>query len=736
MSDVVIHCGARAGCDRGAHQAQSIAEFAEQSEFGELLVRRACGACIDFIVLFLFLLVPDYVLGNALYRDTLWVWIGAQALYFVIAEGLWGRSIGKLLTGTVVVDGTGRSPGILKAAGRTVLRLVEVNPLFLCLPAGIAFITSTRRQRLGDMLARTYVVRTRDLKRDFPETRGATPVEAIAERSSPALMLVRRAIGAQIDILLLILMLMVVPFSFFGKERLDGVEHWVAFFGLAAAVVYFVALEGAWGRTLGKLITGTVVVDRDGRAPGMLKAVTRTLLRVVEVDPLLIGGLPAGIALLATKRHQRVGDLFAGTYVVRRKDLRRNAIPVTPRHSIMAVALSASVVVAGLAGTFALVRNSPQPHASSCGELTDASCDPKDADGFGKLGKTYAAAGDLDRAIAAYSESIRLDPRSASAYSDRAIAYHKKGQFDRAIADYGNAIRLAPNFAEAYNNRGLALVAQGDNDLAIADYDKAILIKPESFHFYASRAAAYAAKGELHQAITDFNEAIRLDPTNINALLGRGNTYFSKGRIDQAIVDYNEVLRLDPKSAGAYSNRAVAYIAKSDLDRAVADASAAIQLNPKLTIAYTVRGVAYFDAAKLLEASTDFRKASELDPRNAYNALWLDIVEGRSNAASQLSLQVSKMDMTAWPAPVVRMFMGEITPADAHAAADISNAKKKKDQACDANFFGAEFFLRRSAQDEAIRRFRLAAKDCPFASLERSAAKARLKEMDPPQLKQ
>jgi tetratricopeptide (TPR) repeat protein len=727
-------------CEPGAigetRKARSVAELAERSEVGELLIRRALGACIDFLVLFLFLLAPDYSLGNTLYRDTLWVWVGAQALYFVIGEGIWGRSLGKLLTGTVVVDGTGRSPGILKAAARTALRIVEVNPLFLCLPAGIAFITSARRQRLGDMLARTYVVRAKDLKRAFPETQVATPVEVIAERSTPFPLLLRRAIGAQIDILLLILILIVVPFSFFGKERLDGVEHWVALFGLAAAIVYFVALEGAWGRTLGKLITGTIVVDGSGRAPGMLKAATRTLLRVVEVDPLLIGGIPAGIALLVTKRHQRVGDLLAGTYVVRRKDLRRNALPVTARHSVAAIALCAGVTVAGLAGTFALVRSTPQPHVSLCGQMTDASCDPKDAVGFGKLGKAYATAGDPDRAIAAYNEAIRFDPRSASAYSDRAIAYHNKGQFDRAIADYSDAIRLAPNFAEAYNNRGLALVAQGDNDLAVADYDKAILLKPENFHFYANRAAAYAAKGELYQAIADFSETIRLDPTNVNALMGRGNVYFGKGRIDLAIVDYDDVIRLDPKSAGAYSNRAVVYLAEGDLDRALADASTAIQLNSKLAIAYTVRGVAYFNDAEFVEAAADFRKASELDPRSAYNALWLDIVEERGSAAGQLSLEVSKIDMTAWPAPIVRMFIGEITPTAAAAAAtDISDANKKSDRACDANFFSAEFFLRRSAQDEAIRRFRLAASDCPYASLERSAAKARLKMMDAAQLK-
>ena len=317
-----------------------IQDLAQHSGFGELLTRRAIGACIDFIVLFLFLLIPDAVLGNELYQKTIWLWLGAVVLYFVLGEGLWGRSVGKLIMGTVVVDGAGQTPGILKAVARTVLRIVEVNPVSLCLPAGIAFAASTRRQRLGDMLARTYVVRAVDLKalrNGLPpalSAQAATPAQTVAERANPVSLLVLRAIGAQVDILV-ILMLLIVPTAILGKEHLsDRVWDYIIVFWLVALVAYFVVFEALWGRTLGKLITGTVVIDRNGRAPGFARALVRTLLRLIEVNPLLIGGLPAGIALLVTKRHQRMGDLLAGTYVVRKKYLRRDAsaaeTPVAP----------------------------------------------------------------------------------------------------------------------------------------------------------------------------------------------------------------------------------------------------------------------------------------------------------------------------------------------------------------------------------------------------------------------
>jgi hypothetical protein len=52
----------------------------------------------------------------------------------------------------------------------------------------------------------------------------------------------------------------------------------------------------------------------------------RTLLRVIEVNPILLGALPAGIMLLVTKRRQRLGDLLAGTVVISNKILPETAV--------------------------------------------------------------------------------------------------------------------------------------------------------------------------------------------------------------------------------------------------------------------------------------------------------------------------------------------------------------------------------------------------------------------------
>ena len=58
------------------------------------------------------------------------------------------------------------------------------------------------------------------------------------------------------------------------------------------------------------------------------------------------------------------------------------------------------------------------------------------------------------------------------AYYDRALAYAKKRDFDKAVADYTEAIRLKPDLAEAYWGRGNVFEKQRDHLRAIGDYNR------------------------------------------------------------------------------------------------------------------------------------------------------------------------------------------------------------------------------------------------------------------------
>ncbi|HEY8574096.1 RDD family protein [Phenylobacterium sp.] len=123
--------------------------------------------------------------------------------------------------------------------------------------------------------------------------------------------ILRRWAGCWIDFLAMAL-LFIVPFLVFPDPAPDP----VVIAAVVAVIAYFPVTEGLWGRTLGKLITGTVVVDASGAKPNFGAIIVRTLTRLIEANPFFIGALPAGVIALCTKHHQRLGDVLARTYVV------------------------------------------------------------------------------------------------------------------------------------------------------------------------------------------------------------------------------------------------------------------------------------------------------------------------------------------------------------------------------------------------------------------------------------
>lgn len=85
---------------------------------------------------------------------------------------------------------------------------------------------------------------------------------------------------------------------------------------LVINVGYFVLFEVfGGGRTLGKRATGLRVVTDGGGQVGLRASLIRNILRVLELG--LLAYAPAIVSVLATKNNQRLGDLAAGTLVVR-----------------------------------------------------------------------------------------------------------------------------------------------------------------------------------------------------------------------------------------------------------------------------------------------------------------------------------------------------------------------------------------------------------------------------------
>ena len=136
---------------------------------------RLVAQIVDGIILF----IVNYVIGASMAGATSFDFYGAQAypligagflvflLYFVVFEGMWGATVGKMVMKIKVVREDGSPCGLGPAVIRNIIRIVDALP-FLYIIGLIVMSRSDKKQRLGDKIAKTVVIKS-----------GVTPVGTV-----------------------------------------------------------------------------------------------------------------------------------------------------------------------------------------------------------------------------------------------------------------------------------------------------------------------------------------------------------------------------------------------------------------------------------------------------------------------------------------------------------------------------------------------------------------------------
>jgi len=122
---------------------------------------------VDTVVLFILF----FLVGFAMSGSFTFQYSGAEAypflgayfliffLYFAVLEGYVGQTLGKKLLKIKVVKENGEACGFRPAFVRTILRIIDALP-FLYIIGMILIARSDKKQRLGDSIAKTVVVKT------------------------------------------------------------------------------------------------------------------------------------------------------------------------------------------------------------------------------------------------------------------------------------------------------------------------------------------------------------------------------------------------------------------------------------------------------------------------------------------------------------------------------------------------------------------------------------------------
>ena len=349
----------------------------------------------------------------------------------------------------------------------------------------------------------------------------------------------------------------------------------------------------------------------------------------------------------------------------------------------------------------------------------------------------------LQGAVEHYSRIIKANPKDAMAYLRRGIAYH--GQIQerkKAPSDYSKAIELAPKLVQAYRLRAEVRRSLDEYEGAIRDCDKAIELDPTNASNYRLRAGMLRTKGNYDKAIADFSRAIDMSPGQDYLHRWRGSLYYTMGLYDKAIADLSRTIELTPESSFYYSRRGYYYLVVLQYDKAVADFSRAIDIGNDsrryLARYHQLRGRAYREKGQHDKAIADCDKAVDISwsaraymsRGHAYNAKghWLCIYDYDSAAAKDTAdlyapiwrhvarerlgkrkegelakTAAERMkDASKWPAPVIRMYLGKLSPAQCLAAAASTDKDTASVQKCEAYYFIGEYYFIKGQTKQAM----------------------------------
>jgi tetratricopeptide (TPR) repeat protein len=164
------------------------------------------------------------------------------------------------------------------------------------------------------------------------------------------------------------------------------------------------------------------------------------------------------------------------------------------------------------------------------------------------------------------------EPTTAEEYLNCAVEYDNSGDYIRAIADYTQAIKLDPNLRKAYEYRGSCYASLGEFDKGIEDLTKIINDRPYTLG-YIRRGRIYIQKGENNKAIEDFTNVITSKYPTMQArgYDGRSLAYYKMKNYINAIADATKAIELNKNSINAYDTRACAYLEQNNKSAALAD---------------------------------------------------------------------------------------------------------------------------------------------------------------------
>ena len=202
-------------------------------------------------------------------------------------------------------------------------------------------------------------------------------------------------------------------------------------------------------------------------------------------------------------------------------------------------------------------------------EITDASAALAE-------GTIFLDTGEIDKAIDALSEAVKLDPDLALAWFRLGIAYalaekrdetlpttspvessnkpakvkpNSEKAFEKAVAAYKKMIAINAEDDVAHFNLGRAYNKLNEDENAAKSLKQAVKLKPDDTEYQTELGAILIKLAQYHEAIAPLKKALELDPDNI-----RAQELLEDAQAGRSRVNYSSTPKEDKKTGTTNTN--------------------------------------------------------------------------------------------------------------------------------------------------------------------------------------
>ena len=164
------------------------------------------------------------------------------------------------------------------------------------------------------------------------------------------------------------------------------------------------------------------------------------------------------------------------------------------------------------------------------------------------MGRTAEQGGDLDTAMAAYTEAVKNDPHRADANQRLAVVHDRLGRFQESASYYAKALAEAPGDAEIFCDKGYSLYLQRRWAEAEICLRQSIALKPKLARAHSNLGFLLVKDEKVDEALAEFRAA------GCRPAEAHQNVAFvlsTEKRFDEARRQYELALAADPSSTTA-----------------------------------------------------------------------------------------------------------------------------------------------------------------------------------------